>query len=112
MRLNIIAENIFFFQFLLDSKTTKEQKYYSLINTSNEQLKAIIEILYNLINNHHLELTTSLKQTIKRNNTLLTKFSSSHKVLYHKRKLIKRHYRIIYLILSQAKHIISQIIKL
>lgn len=104
---DVVKESKSFFNFLLDSHASEEQKYFLLENPSKTHLKAIIEIFHNLLQNLHLKLSYSLKRSIKKNKQLLLKLiSETHKNLVSKRQLLRKKSKIIYQILLNAKDII------
>lgn len=105
-----LQKSYFFFLFLFDSNSTKEQKGFILQNLSKYQLQSIIEILYNLFKNKNIKYSTSLKKVISQNQFLFNKVLISKRQSVQ-RKFIQKHYRLIYLVLSKAKGIILQILE-
>lgn len=104
---NILKKTKYYFLFLLDSNSSKEQIHFILSNPSKIHLKAIIEVSHNLLENPHLKLTTSLKKDLSKNKRILLKLTSSrNKDLSLKRKIIRKNWQIIYQILNKAKSII------
>lgn len=99
-----LKQNINFFRFLLGESSTREQKKLILINISKTQLLSIIEIIYNLLKNDYIKKSSALKQVIKKYNVMLIRFISLSRTL--QLKFIRKHFKIIYLILSKAKDII------
>lgn len=105
-----LQKSYYFFIFLFDSNTTKEQKRCVLQNLSKYQLQAIIEVLYNLFKNKNIKYPLSLKKIINQNRSSFKEILTSKKQTVH-RDFIKKHYRLIYFVLSKAKSVILQVIE-
>jgi hypothetical protein len=110
MKSNSVRNSELFFLFLLHSDTTKEQKYYILLNLSKKQFQALVELLYNLTQNNHIKVSGGLKQILKQHSNLLKKITSVRSVKEYK-KYIKKNYRSIYKILSKTKTVIQEIVQ-
>lgn len=106
-----LKQSNLFFLFLFDSNSTKEQKRFILRNLSKTQSQAVIEVLYNLSKNKHIQLTTSLRRFINQSQHLFSKIPTSKNYSKHL-KFIQKHYRTIYIVLSKSKNIILQALKL
>lgn len=98
-----------FFNFLLDSNTSNQQKQFVLQNLSKPQLQSIIEIIYNLFQNKNIQYSPTLEKLINQHQTTFNKLFRSQKFLIH-RRFIKKHYHLIYSVLYKAKAVISQIL--
>ena len=104
-----LKQSNIFFLFLLDSNSTKEQKRFILRNLSKTQSQAVIEILYNLAKNKHIQLTPPLQRFIRKNQHLFSKIPTSKNYPVHC-KFIKKHYRTIYVALFKAKNILLKVL--
>ena len=104
-----LKQSNLFFLFLLDPNSTKEQKRFILRNLSKSQSQAVLEFLYNLSNNKHIQLNPTLQRFIKQNQHLFSKIPTSKKYTVHC-KFIRKHYRTIYVALSKAKNILLQVL--
>lgn len=109
MQGDYLKESESFFRFLLDSNTTKQQKEFLLLNLSQKQQQAIIEIIHNFLKNNYIKITPTLKKAIKQHHHLLIKFISP-KSLSLQYKLIHKHFKVIYLILSKGKDTILSVL--
>jgi hypothetical protein len=99
----------YFLHFLLDANCTKQQRRSILQNLSKYQLQSIIEILYNLFQNKNIKYSPNLVKVLKQHQKSFDKILSSKR--YSKiREFIKKHYRLIYIILSKAKPLITQVL--
>lgn len=104
---DVLKESKYFLLFLIDPSSSKQQIHFLLSNPSKTHLKAIIEILFNLLENQHLKLSVPLKKFISQNKKLLSNLTSPQKSLLYRRKLLQTHYKIIYHLLVKAKSSIN-----
>ena len=107
MSVNPLQKSKNFLYFLLDENITKKQIQTVLFNTTSNHLLAISEIFLNLLENKYLKLSYSVKTFISKHKRLLTKFSASFKKGSLQRKIIKRHYKVIYSILKKTQKTIN-----
>jgi len=102
-----IKQSKSFFNFILDKNTSKKQIQYIFMNLDHIHLESIIELIHNLLENNFIKLTPSLKSIIKKFKNILIKFTSSlTKTLSVQKKLLRKHFRLIYYIIHKSKNII------
>lgn len=104
-RLNCVKN---FIQFLLDECITDKQIQLLLSNLSGAQIKAITEIVHNLIRGE-LKLNTELRKDIKSHIRVLKKISKDKQSLKTRQKLIKRHWILIWQLMMQLKSVLKQV---
>lgn len=104
-RLNCVKK---FIQFLLDECITERQVQLLLGNLSNIQIKAISEIVHNLIGGK-LKLNGNFQQEIKSHKRVLKKISNEKLSLKARQKLIKRHWTLIWDFILNLKSVLNQV---
>lgn len=98
-----------FLSLLLDNKTLSEQKR-SLLSTSNDsQIRAISLIAENSIK-PNVPLKSKDKKKIAKYKKILKKLSSTKLANSNKKRLIKKHYKIILIILLLMKELVDQVL--
>lgn len=97
-----------FFNFLLDKNSTEKQIYFLFIHPSQVHLESIIELIHNLLENKSIKISPLLKGNIKKHRKILVKFTSSvKKSLLMQKKILKKYFRLFYVIIYQSRNIIS-----
>lgn len=97
-----------FIKFILDECITDKQAQLLLSNLSNPQIKAITEILHNLIRGN-LKLNSEFRKEVKSHNRVLKKISKDKLSLKNRQKLIKRHWLLIWEFLVNLKSVLNQL---
>ena len=95
-----------FFYFLLDKNTSKNQIAPVLINATKAQLLGISEIFLNLLENKTIKLSPTISSLINKHKKLLSTFSSSFRKERVQRQFVRKHFKLIYLILKRTEKII------
>lgn len=95
-----------FFTFLFDKNSSRKQIYAVLGNITPTDLRSINEVCYNLLENNYIRITPSLKNAIKKNKKILTKFTFSKSSLIQKR-ILKKYLRLFYYIIRKSQNFIS-----
>jgi hypothetical protein len=105
----MLKKGKFFLNFLFDKLTTEKQIHFILTHPSHLQLKCLIEICYNLLENESINLSPLLKKKIKSNREVIKKFiNPNSKTLSSQRKLLQRNIPLFHSIISSSRRIISK----
>lgn len=98
-----------FLSLLLDNKTLSEQKKSLLATSSDSQVKAISLIVQNSLKSD-LPVKNSDKKKIHKYRKILKKICNNKLTNSNKKKLIKKHYKIILVILLVLKELLEKVI--
>lgn len=91
MSINISKVSIYL-KLMLDEQTPKEQKFGLLYTASPVQIRALIEIVHNLLLGS-LTLNESLIKLIRKRRKLLLNFSNPERSFKTKLRALRSHYR-------------------
>lgn len=103
-----VQKSKFFFLFLLNKYTTKNQIRFVLSNSAEEHIQAIIEICYNLLKNNFIKITPSLKETIRKHKTIIERFTF-HSSRSIQRKILNKYFALFYSIIVKSKVFITKV---
>ena len=81
-----------YLKLLLDLHTTKEQRYGLLYTASTHQIRALVEVIHNLLHGN-LQLNQKTKTLISKRRKILENFADTKYSLKSKTRSLKTHYR-------------------
>jgi len=99
-----------FFNFIFDKNTSKEQIRFILCNPTPTHLQSIIEVVYNLLENNFIKVPLSVERKLKQHSHFLSTFIllKERKKLTLPKKILRKHFRLIFFILYKSKKLISR----
>ena len=89
---------------------SEEQKRGLLYDITKPQIDALTEIFFNLLH-ANLPLKEEISKKINKHRRILKSLSKKSLPLFKKRKLIRKHYKIILFFMKSLKSILKQLIK-
>jgi hypothetical protein len=97
-----------FFKFLLSECISDPQIRLLLTNLSNLQVKALTEIIHNLFYSK-IRLNEITKSKLKSRRRILKKIGNDRLSLGARKRLIKKHWYLIWIIISNIKNILKRV---
>jgi hypothetical protein len=97
-----------FFKFLLSECISDPQNKLLLTNLTNLQVKAVTEIIHNLFHSS-IKINGIIKSKLKRRARVLKKIGNDRLSLQERKQLIKKHWYLVWIILSNMKHILKRV---
>ena len=87
---------------------SEEQKRGLLYDITTPQIQALTEIFFNLLH-ANLPLKEELQKKIKKHRRILKNLSKKSLPLFKKRKLIRKHFKLILFLMNSVKSILKQL---